>query len=153
MCEWCEQFDEPQDEPEPDQTVEMWPISKILSLVTESSDCGYLDNPGDWFRMMAIKANDASFGRLLQAIPKQGFLDPIGITWEYDHYRLGNGHHRLTAAILLGLDEIPVIQSFWASSDHDSDLREQFEADSDTCRMVSHSLHNDAFQAQFLRED
>jgi len=144
----CDQVDEPVEQGE------MWPISKILAEVKESCDVGYLDTPGDWFHMMSRKASDPNFGRLLQAIPDQGFLDPIGIYWSYDHWTLGNGHHRLTAAILLGLDEIPVIDAFRPPSGetHERELSD-IPADYDTCDFVANSLENDEYQERNLMQE
>lgn len=126
--------------------MDMVKVSDILANVTTSVDMVDLSTPDEWFRMMALKSGDASFGRLLQAIPDKGFLDPICITKGDYGWTVGNGHHRLTAAILLGLDEIPVHFSEWYAREsiaHDADLYE-YPTDPDTCSMVSDSLIMDA---------
>jgi len=143
MCEACETDKTPVE-------IEMWPISRILAEVKESCDVGDLDEPEEWFAMMANKARDNSFGQLLQAIQKDGFLDPIHIRYETDylgksHAYLGNGHHRLTAAILLGLDEIPVTpKRFDMRNSADSSNLYNYDSLDEFRREVSKSLHDDA---------
>jgi hypothetical protein len=92
---------------------------------------------------------DATFGQLLQAIPEVGFLDPIGIYDRYDGMSVGNGHHRLTAAILLGLDEIPVVRKAVPISGkgHRADLH-RYDEITDFRHDVADSLDNDRWRAQ-----
>ena len=109
--------------------MEMVPITTILRNATSSVDFNdFSGKPEDWLEMMIYKAEDESFGQLLQIIPEKGFTDPITITEYESGWELGNGHHRLTAAIMLGLDEIPVVFDYghyrtdWSYVDYDPDL-------------------------------
>jgi len=99
--------------------VSMWSVTDILRKVTLSSDFdGGWNNiefdgtPSTWAYIIASKAGDFHTPILAQKIIDEGFTDPICI-WRgpRGEYGIGNGHHRLVCAILLGLDEIPVVYS------------------------------------------
>lgn len=91
-------------------TVELVKVSDLLKYLKDSADGYFLLKPEEWFRMMVEKCSDGQFATLIRLIETEGFTDPIGILrWQDDLWEMGNGHHRLCAAILLGLDEIPVV--------------------------------------------
>lgn len=56
--------------------------------------------------MIQSKASDSGFQRLVDSILNDGWEEGSAIGWR-DGY-ICEGHHRLAAAILLALDEIPV---------------------------------------------
>lgn len=85
-------------------------IVEIMEKVYETADEYYLEaGPREWLRMIKEKTYDQQTPAIIRAIERVGFIDPICIE---DHgslgWYLGNGHHRLAIAILLGLDEILV---------------------------------------------
>lgn len=100
--------------------VQTWSIQEILQKVTESADFTAYDaaeynmveftgSATTWAYIIASKAGDDQTPILAQKILDEGFLHPICIyRTERGGYGIGNGHHRLICAILLGLDEIPV---------------------------------------------
>lgn len=92
-------------------TVQMWTISDILNTVTESADFPEFDGSAStWAYLIASKGGDEWTPVLAEKILEVGFTDPICIyRTEFGGYGLGNGHHRLVAAFLLGLDSIPVL--------------------------------------------
>jgi len=94
------------------------PVSLLLKMLNDFIDerCG-----GEWpdqrdpvvalERLMKQKTRDMSFWFLLDAIEKDGFTVPICVNYrgiDENSIMLGNGGHRLSAAILLCLDTIPV---------------------------------------------
>jgi hypothetical protein len=96
-------------------------ITRILKETTHSVDFGGVDDSYDgdstafWQDIIATKSADTGFGHLVDSILEHGF-DPDGaIGWEGDcsHYvdgggaAINEGHHRLVAAILLCMDEVP----------------------------------------------
>jgi hypothetical protein len=104
------------------------PVEEILQTITGSLDMyafiGYEGKhtealPGEslrqvltddgrtvfWQGMMEHKCSDPGFGLLVESIQRDGWLAPIG--WDPELCYLSNGHHRMAAAILLGLDAIP----------------------------------------------
>lgn len=90
--------------------VTMVKVSDLLRNLKGSIDVYELDVPSEWLRMIAWKSEDYQFATIIRLIETEGFTDPIGIRmYDDDNWELGNGHHRLSAAILLGLDEIPVV--------------------------------------------
>lgn len=95
--------------------IEMVKVSDLLKKLVDSTDDYALVLDSEWFRMMAEKSQDGQFATIVRLIQEEGFTDPIGIKKiNDDAWEMGNGHHRLTAAILLGLDEIPVdLSSMW----------------------------------------
>jgi len=108
---------------EPDMThgtVEMVSVEWILQSLGASVD-GYGAGDGvDFARMIAYKSGDSCFGPLVKAIIETGFRVPIVIALNRDgvEFTLGNGHHRVVAAILLVLDQIPV---YWSDYQEDGD--------------------------------
>lgn len=94
-------------------TVEMVSVEWIMKNVDGSVD-GYDTTQGvNYQRMVSYKGSDSSFGPLVGAIFDQGFRVPIVLCLNYrgKNITLGNGHHRMVAAILMCIDQIPV---YWS---------------------------------------
>jgi hypothetical protein len=91
--------------------VQMWPIEKILKTITQSADFPEFDGtPSMWAYLIASKCGDAYTPVLAQKILDEGFTDPICIyRGHLGGLAIGNGHHRLVCAIILGIDEVPVL--------------------------------------------
>lgn len=90
--------------------VEMVSVAWIMQNLSDSID-GFCGPAGefDWVGMISHKAADRDFMPLVGTIITHGFRVPIVIIpLDERSFKMGNGHHRLAAAILLGLDEIPV---------------------------------------------
>lgn len=116
-------------------------VSEILKKVVASYDQYPLHTVEGWQQMIATKGGDAQIPSIIRAIEEYGFLDPICIE-VFDNtgsWCLGNGHHRLVVAILLGLDTIPVDFSEWyskASTKHSDDLI-RFPDDAELAKWIS----------------
>jgi hypothetical protein len=95
--------------------MKMVAISEILTKVKDTADGYYVgDGSYEWFRLIGSKMQDVQTPAIIRAIDDEGFNVPICIeVLEDDYWKLGNGHHRLAIAILLGFDEIPVDFSGW----------------------------------------
>lgn len=97
-------------------TVEMVSVEWAMKNLVDSID-GYGDGRGgvNFGTMLAHKACDSHFGDLIETILRQGFRVPVcfykSCYGDTQEWALGNGHHRMSAAILLCLDELPV---YWA---------------------------------------
>lgn len=88
-------------------------VTDILRTATSSCDFSSFDgSPQEWMRLIQEKANDTGFGRLIDSILENGW--ETGSAIGFDGAYISEGHHRLAAAILLGLDEIPI--AGWGSS-------------------------------------
>lgn len=93
-------------------------VTDILQNVTGS--CDYLDHDDMesdddvrtefWLEMLRTKCNDTGFGHLVESIMRDGFNPEGAITWRKGY--IYEGHHRIAAAILLCLDEIPVADEY-----------------------------------------
>lgn len=98
-----------------DDIVQMVSIVDIMQNVTESVD--FSGNRDFWLDLVDSETIAWSWSDLVDIILAQGcFDDPVCIyvTDTIDRgrvLRFGNGHHRLTAALMCGLDEIPVVFS------------------------------------------
>lgn len=99
-------------------TIEV-PVLFLIQNIVSSCDYDRMNTSDDWLFMMKDKAADSGFGWLVESILERGFLPsgPIGIcrSGGYNDYNDGDygpglditeGHHRLTAAILLGMDTV-----------------------------------------------
>ena len=99
-------------------TVEMVSPAWIMQNATNSVD-GFRDGDSvNYEKMIDTKANDYGFGNLVATILSEGFRIPIVLDLSYSGEGTithGNGHHRMAAALLLCLDEIPV---YWAEGDY-----------------------------------
>lgn len=94
--------------------VTMIPIAEILRDTVGSCDFGMIarryggDSTAFWQDIITTKAKDTGFGHLVDSILEFGFLPGSAIGYAEGY--INEGHHRLVAAILLGLDEIPVTE-------------------------------------------
>lgn len=83
------------------------PVVELLKNIDYSVDMFSMKTEQDWLEMMKFKSYDWSFWALCDEIPTRGFLAPIGIQVKPNgKWVLGNGHHRVAAAILLCLDSV-----------------------------------------------
>lgn len=83
-------------------------VTEILQTVEGSVDFDmddYLSVDEFWTDMLMTKCSDTGFGKLVDSIIEHGFKPEGAIGW--DDCIITEGHHRLAAAILLCLDEIP----------------------------------------------
>lgn len=95
-------------------------ITDLLQRLKCSNDGYQLGSPLEWLRMMQDKFS----GGLMRSMYAEGLRHPVMIELcdfpecqdTSAHYVISNGHHRLTAALLLGWDEIPVCDE-WETSD------------------------------------
>lgn len=97
----------------------MTPVTEILQTVTGSCDFDSVANyHGDtdderrtnfWIDVIKAKSSDSGFIRLVNSYIENGWEDGSAVGWEETHGGgyITEGHHRLTLAILFGLDEIP----------------------------------------------
>lgn len=136
----------------------MTPIELILSRVTASLD---FHNEFNWWQVLAGKVSHDHFDWLCDEIRTNGFTIPIVIVKHDDeNWSTGNGHHRLCAAILLGLEEVPVIFTdgdYWRFEDsHDGDV-ELSSPSFDYWQMLKGNMqqqfpgdeHNGVYRAQY----
>lgn len=97
----------------------------LLQNVNNSCDYGSLETDEEWLYMIHDKSSDTGMGHLVHSILDRGFLPAGSIGLSYypsgtnywtgkDEVRINEGHHRLVAAILLGLDTVYV--SKWGGS-------------------------------------
>lgn len=100
------------------------PLTFLLQNIVASCDADILTTPEAWLDLIEWKSTDGGFHRLVDSIIENGLMSaaPIGIEYiEDDYYGEGlyinEGHHRLVAAILLGLDEVWIApRAAWGES-------------------------------------
>lgn len=98
-------------------SVETWTVAEAIRRVTSSSDMCFWDAPAGWLELFADKCGDSKrMGYLLEDLEESGQLDPVCIV----DGALGNGHHRLVLAVLLGWDTIRVDTSNWYTERSDA---------------------------------
>lgn len=100
-------------------SIRLMSIPDIMALASESVDIPNRNGEVDWWGILRHKVSAGHFDALVDEIQANGFGMPIVLCDRYRNgrYALGNGHHRLCAAILLGLWRIPVILSEGAARD------------------------------------
>jgi hypothetical protein len=94
-----------------------WPITEVLQKVKYSSDYDDLESSDQWLNMMRKVLADRQIPTIIDAIQRNGFIDPICIT---EGSFLGNGHHRLCVMILMGAETILVDDSNWMSRESEA---------------------------------
>ena len=72
------------------------------------------------------KATDDQFPALLASILENGLTLPLNVIRnDYDEVLMGNGHHRLVAALLCGIEDISIVVSEnncdWHSTSYEDD--------------------------------
>jgi hypothetical protein len=77
-------------------------ICKLMQRITKSYDCIIDGTAYSWAELLIEKASIP----LMQDMLEHGQIDPIMIDITHEGWELGNGHHRLACAILLGWDTI-----------------------------------------------
>jgi hypothetical protein len=88
----------------------MTPVRDILRTAYESCDFGDWEDPsGLIMHMMEYKSGDSGFAHLVNSLMETGWNLASCVGWEAYNGRghISEGHHRLTAAILFGMDKIP----------------------------------------------
>jgi hypothetical protein len=105
-----------------------WILKNVATSIDLGSSCtqcgkgeGYCDHNTpevDWQCFIDSKVGwDISLGVGMYVEMAQEFIDhggmdnPICLTWTGDHWMMGNGHHRLSLAILLCMESVPVVFS------------------------------------------
>lgn len=81
----------------------------LINAVTDSCDGYDLSSFEGWREMFAHKCSDTGFGHLVDSMMERGFM-PEGCIG-FNQGQITEGHHRLCAAILLGLDDVYVSRS------------------------------------------
>ena len=98
----------------------MVPLGFILRNAESSCDFGDVDQYADethfWTYLVENKARDTGFGHLVEAILEEGWQQGSAIGFDGDC--ITEGHHRLAAAILLCIEEVPI--SPWGKSGRDN---------------------------------
>ncbi len=108
-------------------------IPRLMRNLKTTAD-GYRlsEGPDEWFRMLEQKLSDRQTPSIIRAIQARGFIDPICVTvddYDKNFWELGNGHHRLCVAIMLGMYKIPVDFSDWYSNEstaHSDDIVKKY---------------------------
>jgi hypothetical protein len=126
-------------------------LSEVQSIVTHSCDFGEMSMPEHWQEMMAHKSGHTGFGYLMESMAEHGWSvrHPLPL-WAYQpefsdpRVMINEAHHRLTASILLCMDEIPV----WLQTDddderhHDRMVMDSFDS---VPQIYSHSNNSDPY--------
>ena len=82
-------------------------LAKLLSILDGSIDVEDYDN---WIAAAFVdKIRDDQMSYLIDSILEEGMLCPLNVISDYWGFTFGNGHHRLIAALLCGIEEIDVV--------------------------------------------
>ena len=92
------------------------PLQFLMDNVVTSCDFDDMTQGYAWTDIIRSKSSDSGFGHLVDSILERGLLrnSPIGISWDdwnEEGLRITEGHHRLTAAILLCMDTVFISSS------------------------------------------
>ena len=99
-------------------------IAELIKALDGSCDCGTHD---EWLiDCFSDKATDGHFPALLASILENGLTLPLNVIRNNDdEVIMGNGHHRLVAALLCGIEDISIVVSEndcdWHSTSYEDD--------------------------------
>ncbi|UKH48484.1 ParB-like nuclease domain protein [Microbacterium phage Katzastrophic] len=84
-----------------------WFIGQIMER--DSSDRKFYVS---WMNLLDEKRQDGHYPDVLQSLEEHGFIRPLNADTECGQLQLSDGHHRLAAAIDLGMEVVPVYVSW-----------------------------------------
>ena len=99
-------------------------IAELIKALDGSCDCGTHD---EWLiDCFGDKATDDQFPALLASILESGLTLPLNVIRnDNGEVLMGNGHHRLVAALLCGIEDISIVVSEnncdWHSTSYEDD--------------------------------
>lgn len=102
--------------------VAMMPVVEYMQRLEASLDIDYVQEGWLFSAIIMEKVLDGNMGAIIESILKYGFNVPIGIAvLDSGGIMQMNGHHRIVASILLGLDKVPVfVQEYPDECDFES---------------------------------
>ena len=104
------------------------PISDLIKTLSGSCDYG---DEGPWLMgIFNMKLADNEMGWLIDSVLENGLVTPLNVIRKWDgEFEMGNGHHRLVAALLCGIEEIDVVVTSgidWTCSS-DDDMEYEYD--------------------------
>lgn len=127
-----------------DNSVKTVTVTEILQKATKSDDFRDFDGSADsWFLLMVDKLEGRpSVPLLIREGVKADDFDPIEILLDNpptvdengqttETWRIGDGHHRLVTAILLGFDSVPIVHSYGVQANraHEGEMPKLYNRD------------------------
>jgi hypothetical protein len=85
-------------------TVIDWDIAEIMERESIDLDCYQ-----SWDDMLSCKRGDHYYNDVKASIERWGFVRPLTAHTMNGELQFGDGHHRLAAAIELGMTTVPVL--------------------------------------------
>lgn len=106
------------------------PISDLIKTLSGSCDYGWGES---WLMgIFNTKLADHEMGWLIDSVLENGLVTPLNVLLkEGGRFEMGNGHHRLVAALLCGIEQIDVVVTKgidWTCSS-DDDMEEEYDVD------------------------
>ncbi|QOP64875.1 ParB-like nuclease domain protein [Microbacterium phage Avocadoman] len=107
-------------EPARPDTVVHWAIAEVVTH--RSSDLSWYK---DWDELLREKRADRHYPDVVKSIREYGFLRPLNASIGDGELMLSDGHHRIAAAIDLGLECVPVyVAAFHVIADDSGSWRD-----------------------------
>ena len=104
------------------------PISDLIK--TLSGSCDYGQGESWLIGVFNMKLGDNEMGWLIDSVLENGLVTPLNVILkEGSWFQMGNGHHRLVAALLCGIEHIDVVVTRsvnWECSS-DDDMEEEWD--------------------------
>ena len=106
------------------------PISDLVKTLSGSCDYGYGES---WLiGIFNMKLGDNEMGWLIDSVLENGMVTPLNVIRKRNgDFEMGNGHHRLVAALLCGIEHIDVVVTSgidWTCSS-DDDMEYEYDVD------------------------
>lgn len=92
----------------------MEPIEEILKResIDRANKSDWNGKIKTWDEVLAEKRRDSHYPYVLDSLKEHGFVRPLTCTMpdggKYEDYQFGDGHHRLAAAVELGMTHVPL---------------------------------------------
>ena len=126
-----------------DGSVETVNLIDLINTLDGSLDCG---DSAYWIDYVFIeKVRDCQMSTIVNSILDAGMTCPLNVIFDGNTFIMGNGHHRLIAALLCGIEDIPIYvtrHTDWGKSEiEDYDNMTDFEDQS--CNDDLIDIYND----------
>ena len=126
-----------------DGSVETVNLIDLINTLAGSLDCG---DSIDWLDYVFVeKVRDRQMSTIVNSILDNGMTCPLNVIFDGNTFIMGNGHHRLIAALLCGIEDIPIYVTRhinWGKSEIE-DFDNMYKFEDQSCNYDLIDIYND----------
>ena len=124
-------------------SVETVNLIDLINTLAGSLDCG---DSIDWLDYVFVeKVRARQMSTIVNSILDNGMTCPLNVIFDGNTFIMGNGHHRLIAALLCGIEDIPIYVTRhinWGKSEIE-DFDNMYKFEDQSCNYDLIDIYND----------